>query len=98
MNTPVQMLENAMKPIIDEMFQNGPEEACRVWDNYNHPLQQAVAILFRAQCDVKCDDPRFLKEVAMLIEQHRRMEEEGRPPVPADGPLSPAPPTETSTG
>lgn len=69
----LQTLEKATQHIIDEMFQNGPEEGCRIWEDYNHPLQQAVVILHRAKIEV--DHPRLLKEAAMLIEQHRRAEE-----------------------
>ena len=60
----LQTLENSMQHIIDEMFQNGHEEGCRIWDDYSHPLQQAVAILFRAQVEVKY--PHYMKEAAHL--------------------------------
>jgi len=45
----VQTLENAMKPIIDEMFQNGSEDGCRIWEDRTNPLQQAIAILLDAK-------------------------------------------------
>ena len=71
-NPAVQTLEHAMKPIIAEMFQNGPEEGCRLWEDASSPLRQAIAILLRASIWV-----RFPNEeaAAMLIEQHRRIEE-----------------------
>jgi hypothetical protein len=67
---PVQTLENAMHPIIDEMFKNGFEQGCLIWDDLNHPLAQAIHILMRAKASFHD------KEKAMaLIEHHRRMEE-----------------------
>jgi gamma-glutamyl phosphate reductase len=68
---PEQTLDNAMKPIIDEMFQNGPEEGCRIWEDASHPLHQAIAILLQARCQL----PSTIKAAAALLEQHRRMEE-----------------------
>jgi len=60
-----------MKPIIDEMFQNGRDEGCRIWDDMSHPLHQAVSILLQAHAQL----PSTIKEAAALLEQHRRMEE-----------------------
>jgi hypothetical protein len=67
----VQTLEHAMQPIINEMFQHGPEEGCRLWEDPSHPLHQAIAILLRARVWVRFPN----EEAAMLLEQHRRMEE-----------------------
>jgi hypothetical protein len=69
----LQTLEHATLYIINERFPNVPEEACRILEDYNHPLQQAVVILHRAKIEV--DHPRLLKKAAMLIEQHRCAEE-----------------------
>jgi hypothetical protein len=66
---PVQILENAMKPIVDEMFKNGPEEGSRIWADPDHPLHQAIQVLLNAQSTFT------EKDAAALIEQHRRMEE-----------------------
>jgi hypothetical protein len=66
---PVRTLENAMKPIIDEIFQNGFEEGCRIWEDPANPLHEAIMILLGAQA-------QFMgKEAVALLEHHRRMEE-----------------------
>jgi hypothetical protein len=68
-NPVAQTLEHAMKPIVDEMFQNGPEEGCRIWEDWSHPLHQAIVILLQAQAS-------FMgKDAAMLLEEHRHAEE-----------------------
>jgi len=59
-NPVIRSLEHAMRPIIDEMFQNGPEEACRIWEDYSHPLQQAIQILMKAQVSVFSETPEAL--------------------------------------
>lgn len=68
---PSKPLQNAMQPIVDEMFQNGWEEGNRIWDDANHPLKQAVVILLQAQCQL----PSTISPAAALLEQHRPMEE-----------------------
>jgi hypothetical protein len=68
-DNPIQILDNAMKPIVNEMFQNGPEEGCRIWEDYSHPLNQAIQILRQARGQFR------IKEAVALLEQHRRMEE-----------------------
>jgi len=60
-----------MKPIINEMYQNGTKEGCRIWEDPSHPLSQAIAILLKARTQV----PSLIKEAAALLEQHRRLEE-----------------------
>lgn len=35
-----EFLKHTMQPIVDEMFQNGPEEGCRIWEDTNHPLHR----------------------------------------------------------
>lgn len=67
----VQTLENATQAIVDEMFQNGPEEGCRIWEDASHPLHRAIVILMQARCQL----PSTIKEAAAFLEQHRRMEE-----------------------
>jgi len=71
LDQPFQTLQNAMQPIVDEMFQNGPEEGCRIWEDASHPLHQAIKILMQAQCQL----PSTIKTAAAFLEQHRRMEE-----------------------
>jgi hypothetical protein len=71
LDKPFQTLHNAMQPIVDEMFRNGPEEGCRIWEDASHPLHQAIKILMQAQCQL----PSLQKEAAALLEQHSRMEE-----------------------
>ena len=63
LDKPVQTLENAMKPIINEMFQNGTEEGCRIWEDASHPLHQAIVILLNAKSTF------MHKEAAALLEQ-----------------------------
>jgi len=55
-----EILEHAMLPIIDEMFKNGPEEGCRLLQNYSHPLNEAIQILLRAKVSVFEDTPKAL--------------------------------------
>lgn len=51
-NALIRTLEHAMNPIVNEMFKNGFEEGCRIWENPNHPLQQAIQILLRAKISI----------------------------------------------
>jgi hypothetical protein len=69
-HNPPQTLQNAMQPIVNEMFQNGPEEGCRIWEEPSHPLQQAIVILLQAMNQLISKE-----EVAAFMERHRRTEE-----------------------
>jgi hypothetical protein len=66
--------EHSMQPIIDEMFKNGPEEGCRIWEDSNHPLHQAIVILLRAR--LECQIKEATKEATVMLEHHRYQEEE----------------------
>lgn len=61
----IQKLENATKPIVDEICQNGQEPAFRIWDDPTHPLSQAIRILMTAKASVFAGTPEAatLKEV-----------------------------------
>jgi hypothetical protein len=72
-DTMFEQLENAMKPIVDEMFKNGWEEGNRIWDDASHPLHRALQNVLEAHAN----NPTVQKEAAALLEQHRRMEEDG---------------------
>jgi hypothetical protein len=69
---PAEALKRAINLIADDIFKNGPEEGCRIMEDYNHPLHQAIQILMNVKMMV---DPVAQREVAMLIEEHRRAEE-----------------------
>ena len=53
-NNPAEFLVDAQVPIINEMFSLVGEEGINeMWCNEQHPLTQAVRILFKAQVQVK---------------------------------------------
>jgi hypothetical protein len=64
-----EFFKHAMQPIVDEMFQNGPEAGCRIWEDTNHPLHQAIAILQQASLESQ------IKEATAMLEHHRCQEE-----------------------
>jgi hypothetical protein len=76
-NAVIKSLENAMDPIIAEMFQNGPEEGCRIWEDEAHPLHQAVRILLQAKAAILSEAPEYR---ALIIEVLKRGEPDGSLP------------------
>ncbi len=68
MQNPRQKLENAARPIIEEILSsNDPENIQAIWNNSGHPLTQAFQILLRAKADLIEDeirkDPGFLSRI-----------------------------------
>ena len=53
-NNPAEFLDDALIPIINDMFSIGGEEGInQIWCDEQHPLTQALRILFKAQVQVK---------------------------------------------
>jgi hypothetical protein len=73
MSEPIIILNHAMQAIGNEMFKNGPEEGCRIWEDYGHPLHQALQILLQAEIMVRM--PELLKERAAMIDHYRLLAE-----------------------
>jgi len=76
-NPVLQTLDHAMKPILDEICQNGQEEAFRIWEDETSPLQQAVRILLQARASVLSESPEYR---ALIIEALKRGEPDGSLP------------------
>jgi hypothetical protein len=53
-NNPVEFLVDAQIPIINEMFSIGGAEGFnQIWSDEQHPLTQAIRILFKAQVQIQ---------------------------------------------
>jgi hypothetical protein len=42
----------AMQCVVNEMFKNGQEEGLQIWNDPNHPLQQAIQCLLRVKAEL----------------------------------------------
>jgi hypothetical protein len=72
MSKPLTILDHAIQSITKEMFKNGPEEGCRIWEDHSNALTQAVVILHRASMELRM--PGLMEKRAEMLEQIRREE------------------------